>query len=101
LEDKKGEDIVVLDIHELADFAEYFVICSGTSDRMLQALADEIKEQIGKTQQLRGRVEGKPQDGWVLVDFGDVIVHLLSPDRRDYYRLEDLWVQGKILLRLQ
>jgi ribosome-associated protein len=101
LEDKKGEDIVVLDIRELADFAEYFVVCSGTSDRMLQALADEVKERIWKAQQLRGRVEGKPQDGWVLVDFGDVIVHLFSPDRRDYYRLEDLWAQGKILLRLQ
>ena len=91
----------MLDIRELADFAEYFVICSGTSDRMLQALADEVKERIWKAQQLRGRVEGHPQDGWVLVDFGDVVVHLLSPDRRNYYRLEDLWVQGKILLRLQ
>jgi ribosome-associated protein len=101
LEDKKGEDIVVLDIRELADFAEYFVICSGTSDRMLQALADEVKERIWKAQQLRGRVEGQPQDGWVLVDYGDVVVHLLSPDRRNYYRLEDLWAQGKILLRLQ
>lgn len=91
----------MLDIRELADFAEYFVVCSGTSDRMLQALADEVKERTWKAQQLRGRVEGKPQDGWVLVDFGDVIVHLFSPDRRDYYRLEDLWAQGKILLRLQ
>jgi ribosome-associated protein len=101
LEDKKGEDIVVLDIRELADFAEYFVICSGTSDRMLQALADEVKARIGKAQQLPGRLEGRPQDGWVLVDFGDVIVHLLSPDRRNYYRLEELWANGKVLLRLQ
>jgi ribosome-associated protein len=101
LEDKKGEDILVLDIRELADFAEYFVICSGTSDRMLQALADDVKDRIWKNQKLRGRVEGQPQDGWVLVDFGDVVVHLLSPDRRDYYRLEDLWVKGKVLLRLQ
>jgi ribosome-associated protein len=101
LEDKKGEDIVVLDIRELADFAEYFVICSGTSDRMLQALADEVKARIGKAPQLPGRLEGRPQDGWVLVDFGDVIVHLLSPDRRNYYRLEELWANGKVLLRLQ
>ncbi len=101
MEDKKGEDIIVLDIRELADFAEYFVICTGTSDRMLQALADDVKERIWKTRQLRGRVEGQPRDGWVLVDFGDVVVQLLSPDRRDYYRLEELWAQGKILLRLQ
>jgi ribosome-associated protein len=92
---------MVLDIRELADFAEYFVICSGTSDRMLQALADDVKNGIWKTRQLRGRVEGQPQDGWVLVDFGDIVVHLFSPDRRDYYRLEELWAQGKVLLRLQ
>ena len=92
---------MVLDIRELADFAEYFVICSGSSDRMLQALADDVKERIWKGQSLRGRVEGQPQDGWVLVDFSDVVVHLFSPERRNYYRLEDLWAQGKVLLRLQ
>ena len=101
MEDKKGEDIVVLDIRELADFAEFFVICSGTSDRMLQALADDVKDRVWHSLHLRGRVEGQPHDGWVLVDYGDVIIHLFSPDRRNYYRLEDLWVNGKVLLRLQ
>ena len=101
LEDKKGEDILLLDIHELADFTEYFVICSGTSDRMLQALADEAIEQIRKRYDMRGRIEGLPQDGWVLVDFGDIILHLFSPDRRDYYRLEELWSKGRMLLHLQ
>jgi ribosome-associated protein len=101
LEDKKGEDIVVLDIRELADFAEYFVICSGTSDRMLNALADDVLQTVRQNYKMKGRVEGQPQDGWLLIDFGDVIVHLFSPDRRDYYRLEELWNQGKVLLRLQ
>lgn len=101
LEEKKGEDIILLDIRELADFAEFFVICSGTSDRMLQALVDDLTERVWKGDRLRGRLEGQPQDGWVLVDFGDIVVHLFSPDRRNYYRLEDLWGQAKVLLRLQ
>lgn len=101
LEDKKGEDILLLDIHEVAYFADYFVICSGTSDRMVQALADAAVEQVKKQFDLNGRVEGLPAYGWVLVDFGDVILHVFSPDRRQYYRLEDLWIDGKILLRVQ
>jgi ribosome-associated protein len=101
LEDKKGEDILLLDIHEISDFADYFVICSGTSDRMLQGLADGVLEQVRKQYNVRGRVEGSPQDGWVLVDYNDVVLHLFSPDRRDYYRLEELWGSGKVLLRLQ
>lgn len=68
---------------------------------MLQALADGAVERIkGKFNQ-RGRIEGQPQDGWLLIDFGDVIVHLFSPDRRNYYRLEELWGRGKVILRLQ
>ena len=101
LEEKKGEDIILLDIHDISDFADYFVICSGTSDRMLTALADGVIEDVRDQHHFRGRVEGEPHDGWLLVDFGDVILHLFSPDRRDYYRLEDLWGQGKVLLRLQ
>lgn len=101
MEEKKGEDILLLDIHEIADFADYFVICSGTSDRMLQALADETLEQVRKRHDLRGRVEGEPREGWVLLDYGAVVVHLFAPDRRNYYRLEELWSKGKVLLRVQ
>lgn len=101
LEDKKGENIVLMDIRDLAVFADYFVICSGTSDRMLQALADAVRESAHQAYGLSTRTEGNPQDGWLLVDLGDVIVHLFSPERRNYYRLEELWSHGKILLRLQ
>jgi len=68
---------------------------------MLDALADAVVTQMRIQNQLRGRVEGKAQEGWMLIDFGDVIVHLFSPIRRDYYRLEELWSAGKTLLRLQ
>jgi ribosome-associated protein len=101
LEDKKGEDIVLMEIRDISDFADYFVICTGTSDRMLQALADGVTEQLRSKHKVRGKIEGDPGDGWVLVDFGDVILHLFSEDRREYYRLEDLWSKGKVLLRLQ
>jgi len=101
LEDKKGEDVLLIDIHEISDFTDYFVICTGTSDRMLSMLAEDVLTYFKKQHQFQGRVEGQSQDGWMLVDYGDIIVHLFSPDRRDYYRLEELWGQGKVLLRLQ
>lgn len=101
LEEKKGEDILLLDIQGLATFADYFVICSGTSERMLQALAEAAVEQVRNRHHLRARVEGEARDGWVLVDFGDIILHLFSPDRRNYYRLEELWSAGRVILRVQ
>jgi ribosome-associated protein len=101
LEEKKGENILLLDIHEIAVFADYFVICSGTSERMLQALADAAQEQVKKSHGVFGRVEGSSSNGWVLVDFGDVILHLFSPERRNYYHLEELWGKGKTLVHLQ
>jgi ribosome-associated protein len=68
---------------------------------MLNALADELVDKLRSQDSRRGRIEGTPQDGWVLIDYGDFIVHLFSPDRRSYYRLEELWGKGKVLLRLQ
>jgi ribosome-associated protein len=68
---------------------------------MLQALADSALEEVKKMYDLRGRVEGTPQDGWVLVDFGDIVLHIFSNDRREYYQLEELWSEGKVLLHLQ
>jgi ribosome-associated protein len=101
LEEKKGENIVLIDIHEISSFADYFIICSGTSDRMLDALADAAAQETKKAYQIKPRVEGSPDYGWILADFGDVVVHLFSPERRSYYRLEELWSHGKVLLHLQ
>jgi len=101
LVEKKGEDIILLDISEVAPLADYFVVCSGSSDRMLDALIDAVQRAVKTEHKLRPRVEGAPGDGWVLADYGDVIVHLFSPEKRDFYRLEELWSQGKIVLHLQ
>ena len=101
MEDKKGEDILLLDIKDVAPLADYFVICSGTSDRMLDSLIREVQREVKTKHQIRPRIEGSPGDGWVLADYGDVIVHLFSPDKRHFYALEDLWREGKIVLHLQ
>jgi len=101
LEEKKGENILLMDIREQAIFADYFVICSGTSDRMLNALLEAVRDGIREKFGRKARMEGESREGWVLADYGDVIVHAFSPDRRGYYRLEDLWSQSKILIRLQ
>ena len=101
LEEKKGEDILLLDIRELTDFTDYFVICSGTSDRMLDALADAVQDNTHKQHKAKGRREGSPEGGWLVLDYGSIVVHIFSTDQRDYYRLEELWSQGKVLLRLQ
>jgi ribosome-associated protein len=101
LEEKKGEDIVLLDIKELSYFADYFVICSGTSERMLKALHEAVAEQIKADFSIRPRLEGEPPDGWLLADYGDVLVHVFSPEQRDYYKLEALWSEAKVLLHVQ
>lgn len=101
LEEKKGEDIVLMEIQEISSFADYFVICTGTSERMLDALADEAGKNAKQNFGLNGRIEGVPQSGWIVVDLGDVVVHLFSREQRDYYRLEELWNRGKVLVRLQ
>lgn len=101
LADKKAEDIVLLDIRQHTTFADFFVICSGTSERQLRALEDELRESLRADDVRPLHVEGGPPSGWVLVDFGDVIVHLFSPAERDYYRLERLWADAQPVLRIQ
>lgn len=101
LEDKKGENIVLMDLQNVAMFTDYFVICTGTSDRMLDALAEGVIEKAREATGFKGRSQGQSASGWVVVDFGSVIVHCFAPEMRDFYKLEELWKEGKILLRLQ
>jgi|SRR4030042_1063942 ribosome-associated protein len=101
LESKKGEDILLLDIKEIASFTDYFVVCTGTSDRMLDALAEAALEDVRKRHRKHGRRQGEAREGWVVVDYGDVVVHLFSPDQRTYYSLEEFWKDGRVVLKLQ
>ena len=101
LEGKKGEEILLLDIKEIASFTDYFVLCTGTSDRMLDALADATLETVNHRHRKRGKKQGEAREGWVVVDYGDVVVHLFSPDQREHYRLEEFWQDGRVVLKLQ
>jgi ribosome-associated protein len=91
----------LLDLKDIASFTDYFVLCNGTSDRMLDALAKTVVDDMRTQHKKKGRLEGEARDGWLVVDYGDVVVHLFSPDQRAYYQLEELWSEGKVLLRVQ
>ncbi|MBV6397073.1 MAG: Ribosomal silencing factor RsfS [Anaerolineales bacterium] len=90
-----------MDIKDIASFTDYFVIGNGTSGRMLDALAKAAQDAARTKHRRSGRVEGGSHAGWLVVDFGDVVVHLFSPDQRAHYRLEELWRDGKVLVRVQ
>ena len=101
LEEHKAEDISLLDVREQIDFADYFIICTGTSDRMLDALADAVIDGIREKYHIHGSVQGVSSGGWLLIDFSDIIVHIFSADKREYYDLETLYSESKTLLKLQ
>lgn len=101
LEEKKAEKILLLDIHELTTFTDYFIICNGTSDRMLQALSSSLREFVKKEFNKSVQIEGESRDGWMVADVDDIVVHFFSPDQRNYYKLEQLWDKGRKILSLQ
>jgi len=88
--DKKALDLVVLDLRKISSFTDYFVICSGTSIRQTQAISDAVEERLRK-ERVRGRVEGHAEGEWILMDYGDFLVHIFTQARRDYFDLERLW----------
>jgi ribosome-associated protein len=100
-EDKKAADIVLLDVGALTSLADYFVVCSGGSERQLGAIADGIAEGMKAEGVLPLGREGGSGTHWVLLDFGAVIVHVFAPPERDYYQLEKLWADAPTLLRVQ
>ena len=97
---KQAADIVLLDLREVCAFADYFVLCSGDSERQIQAISDEIEETLGQEGISVFRREGTTDSGWMLLDFGDVIVHIFGPLEREYYELETLWSKATPLLRI-
>jgi ribosome-associated protein len=91
LQSVKGEELVVLDVREVADFADYFLICSGNSDTHVRALGDTVYEGMKKAGQQAWHTEGMDSRKWVLFDFVDVVVHIFLPKTREFYGLERLW----------
>ncbi len=102
LVEKKAVDTLLLDIREISLLADYFVITTGEVDRQIEAMVEELSETLkheGRVIPLH--VEGEASSGWVLMDYGSVVVHLFSPAMREYYRLEDLWKNARVLVRIQ
>ncbi len=91
IDSKKGEDVVVIDIGEQSSFADYLVIASGGSFRQLNALADYVEDRADRQGRLVNNIEGKNDSGWVLMDYGDVIINLFIPESRGKYSLETIW----------
>jgi ribosome-associated protein len=94
LSDRKGEDIVALDVRELASFTDGFVIATGTSDRHVRALADAVKEARGRVGEHALGIEGYDDGRWILMDWNDVVVHLFVAELREYYDLDRLWADA-------
>jgi ribosome-associated protein len=95
-EDNRGADIVVLDMRELTSIFDYFVLATGTSRRQLHAMSEEIDHALeDRMGDRRLGIEGYEESRWILLDYGDVVVHLFEPETRSYYALEELWGRAK------
>jgi len=100
-EDKKAAEIVLLELGPLTTLADYFVICSGGSERQLDAIADGIIEGMREMGERPIGREGTPDSHWVLIDFGSTVVHIFTQPERDFYQLEKNWSSAKTILRVQ
>ncbi len=100
--DRKAEQIVMLDISKLSVISDYFVICSGTGDRHVKAIAREIDDKLRDEAGIKpSNMEGITEGTWVLMDYGGVLVHIFDPTTRDFYRLEQLWSAAQPVLVVQ
>ena len=97
LEDKKAEDIKVIDISEVSVIADYFIIANGTNRNQIQTLSDHVEETLGRAGVELKQVEGYNNANWVLLDFHDVIIHIFDKDNRLFYDLERIWRDGKMI----
>lgn len=98
--DKQASNIVLLDVRKLCSYTDYIIICSAESGRQLEAIQKEL-EAASKQENIRPRIEGDSDSGWVLLDLGEVIVHMMSTSEREYYRLDDLWSEAQTLVKIQ
>jgi ribosome-associated protein len=96
-DDKKANDLVALDISRIASFADYFLICTGDSSRQMQAIADEVEKRLKVCGIRPSHVEGYQNSEWILLDYGDMVLHIFSKTARIYYDLERLWRDSKKL----
>ncbi len=99
VDDDKAEDIVQIDLRGRSDVADYMVICSGRSSRQVAAISEKLVDRLKQDFRLSSKMEGKETGDWVLIDTGDVIVHVFRPEVRDFYQLEKMWLPGSAHMR--
>ncbi len=98
--EKKATNILMLAVEELTTLADYFVICEGTSERQLRAIDEAILGELKKQNVAIYHKEGTPKSGWILLDYGNVLAHIFTPERRSYYQLEQLWEEAPTVMRI-
>lgn len=94
LDDDKAEDVVQIDLRGRSDVADYMVVCSGRSSRQVASISEKLADRLKLELKMSARMEGKEAGDWVLIDAGDVIVHVFRPEVRDFYQLEKMWMPG-------
>ena len=94
LDDKKAQRINVIKIEDISSIADYFVTATGTSSTHVRSLADEVEEKLKAEEALQPRVEGYRSNSWILLDYGNVVVHVFTQEARDFYDLDRLWADG-------
>ena len=98
LQDKKGEDVKIIDIREVSVLADYFIIASGSNGNQVQAMADNVEEMLGKAGYVSAQIEGYDSANWILMDYKDIIVHVFCREDRLFYDLERIWRDGKTIV---
>ncbi len=99
IEEKKGQEIMVIDISQVSSIADYFIIASGTNVRQVQAISDSVTEVLGANGYNYKSMEGFENANWVLLDYGDTIIHIFNQEDRRFYDLERIWRDGKLIER--
>lgn len=99
--EKQAEDIVLIDTKQACSFADYFVICSGCTEPHLESIRDAIDETLKHENLPVRRIQGTLKSGWLLCDYGDIIVHIFSVQQREFYRLEELWRDAQLIIKMQ
>lgn len=99
--DKKASDVTLIDIRQVTTLADYFVLATGTSERQLKAISSAVQDRMDELHIELFRVEGVPADGWILLDYGQIIVHIFAPEQRAYYDLERRWQDAPTVVRIQ
>lgn len=97
LEKRKGEDILIIDIGEKSSFADYFILASGGSERQIGSLADDVEDALAEDDMLAKNIEGTKESGWILMDYGDIIINVMTRDMRERYNIEKLWADCNYL----